>query len=458
MVDDMQQTQISQDILQDNCDYQSFVLAYYDRVANICRRFARDENEKADLVQEFFAKKVLQNDIIAKYRMNLEKRLNNNQPRIPFRRFIFRAVTNFCIEKYRQETNSKKPKELNQDPVEFAFEINTNHYQCNEDLVYDLTILHRALTRVRNFYEEKGKLHYWLIYKESVLDRVFGFAKANSSAGQSVENVEIPDSKEFVESIRRKYLPDSNNNQDVYNIQSTVKRFLCSTLDMIFEAESDHKDDPEEKNRMYHEWLSMFIQNDESLFLALNAALRVGPAFNATESSMKSMSIAMAMDLRAESEIITAEEIGYLLTYRLDMPLTEWLDSRKLIEIIPAKSPFIPARRPSGIRPLSLALILEPDPAEEQALEKVGIVELLRLVKDHSKSLAGLKEHPVPTQIFTLFYTLVSAIAIYRYRTRLHSIDDAMLRNNINWYLKQEWLDPRVKRLFKTVLSDPAVW
>jgi hypothetical protein len=451
----MDQSLFSQALMMGNdCDFQAFTLTYYDRIFSICRRYARDENDAADLTQEFLTHKVFEKGLIAKYQAKMSKVQDDGEERIPFRRYLYRSVTLFCIDQGRKQNHTP---EQNQDPIEFDFIEKIDASGSPGDIDYAMSILHRAFSKVRNHYAKKDKLHYWEIFKETLFEKRMKRQKISvAETVGSVEDHEFHEenSKEFYEEILRKYLPGVTKVQKIFEIQQTVKRMLISTLDVIFEAETDDKTDPEEKNNVYQDWQRILMTGDRALYSALQAALRVGPTSIGETASGMSLSISMDMAMPSSPNDITSDELGYLLNYRLEMPLTEWIDSKKLISLIPIGSPFKPQTYPRNVRELSLGVILDPTLPEAMALENLNVAELLRFLKDHSKKLANVRDNPVPVQIFTLFYTMISVLALDRYHVKLHSIPKKTLTDNIRWYLREEWLDDRIKRLFKHFITD----
>lgn len=157
----MDQSQISHDIFKKAVDLQALILSYKDRIVSICHRYARNENKAEELAQEFIAVNLFEKDLVGKY----QKRSTTS---IPFRKYLYRAVANHCIDKCRRKSIAK---EMFQDSVEFEFArvaqtTNARHY-----LEWAMSLLHRAFTKLRAYYMKKGKENYWLIFKESILDK-----------------------------------------------------------------------------------------------------------------------------------------------------------------------------------------------------------------------------------------------------------------------------------------------
>ncbi|MFM7592308.1 MAG: hypothetical protein ACKO85_10990, partial [Isosphaeraceae bacterium] len=253
--------------------------------------------------------------------------------------------------------------------------------------------------------------------------------------------------------IRNKYLPESKNNQDIFDICTTVRKKVVSTFDLIFESEAIDKNNPLEKDEIFRDWLGIFSRFNESLFSALTAALITSSISDSIASFSATNSMQMALNLPTSLEDITSEELGYLLAYRINMPLVEWIDSKKLVDLIPKNSPFAAKYQFSNLRNLSLEVLLDPSPEERNALAAIPVVELLSLIKKHSRKLASKKDLPIPSTIYALFYSLTSVIALDRYKSKIYSISDKELRKNLSWYIQRDWMDDRVKKYFLQFLG-----
>lgn len=444
----MDQSSFSLHLIDGNeIDYTAFTLAYHDSIYSICRRYSRDEHDASDLTQEFLVSKIFENDLINKYKL----RVDQSQPRMPFRKYLFRSVTYFCIEKGRKRN---KTGEVAQDPINLEFLIEEAEGIDRADLEYAVNILHRTFSRVRNYYEEKGRLNYWFVFKENTLDPYLRRENQEMAESAVVEDTSAADhlsrkvASRRVFEIRNRYLPESSNNQDVFDICTTVRKKVVSTFDLILESDAFEKNNSHEKDEIFRDWLGIFSRFDESLFSALSAALITSSRSESISSQSATQSMQLVLELPTRLDELTSEELAYLLGYRINMPLIEWIDSKTLVEMIPKKSPFISRNKSTKVRMLSIEVLLDPSPEEFNALTGLPVVELLKLIKNHSRELARNKDLPIPATIYGLFYTLASVLAFDRYKQRIYSITDHELRKNTSWYIQREWIDERVKRYF----------
>ena len=449
----MDRTNFSMNLFENNeIDYNAFTLAYQDTIFSICRRYSRDDHDARDLTQDFFVDKIIGNDLINKYKLRVEGLLDASQPKIPFRKYLYRSVTYFCIQQGRKQSKSKV---VNQDPVEFDFFVEEREGIDQVDLEYAVSLLHRTFSRVRNYYEERQKLHHWLIFKENTLDPFIKKVDPEQALSNPDDNLsDDEDSKRKqvsrrVQEIRQKYLPESSSNQQVFDICSRVKSKVVSTFDMVVESEAFNKADSQEKDEIFQDWVKIFRRCDESLLSALSAAILTSPKSDSLASISATQSLQMALSLPNSIEEITPEEMSYLLIYRKNMPLVEWIDSKQLVDLIPKHSEFAASHPSSNVRRLSIEVLFDPLPDEASALANIPVVELLKLIKSHSRKLASNQKNPIPSPIFGLFYTLTSVIAFDRYQERIFSITDQEMHDNIRWYISKDWVDERIKKYFQ---------
>ena len=62
-----------------------------------------------------------------------------------------------------------------------------------------------------------------------------------------------------------------------------------------------------------------------------------------------------------------------------------------------------------------------------------------------AKQLRHRPDHSVPEIFAQLLYTLANVVAIVRCKHDLHTIGSASLAGNVRWFLKQPWLDDRLR-------------
>jgi hypothetical protein len=117
-------------------------------------------------------------------------------------------------------------------------------------------------------------------------------------------------------------------------------------------------------------------------------------------------------------------------------------------------------RSPSRLsRPACLLTLIDPTPAESEALAQADLVGLLKRLKLLAKQLRHRPDHSIPEVFSQLLYTLTSVLGVVRCEVDLHTISEAELAGNIRWFLRQPWLDDRVRPLLETgleMLRSPA--
>ncbi len=158
--------------------------------------------------------------------------------------------------------------------------------------------------------------------------------------------------------------------------------------------------------------------------------------------------------------------MGILLSFRLELPLTEMLDGTELQRYIPRSSVFWPTRReraapaPSSARPtrpICLLTLLDPSHDEEEALAAVDVVGLLASLKSYAKQLHRRTDHTLPAIFAPLFYTICSVLAMTRSGVSLHSIEHESLIGNARRFLNEPWIDDRIRDLFQAAIAtDPT--
>src|SRR5262249_27527200 len=103
------------------------------------------------------------------------------------------------------------------------------------------------------------------------------------------------------------------------------------------------------------------------------------------------------------------DELGILLGFHLELPLSELIDAAELMRYIPPSSPLLSLPRagsraqPGGgpvparaSRRACLLTLIDPTPAESEALARVDLVGLLARLKLLAKQLRHRGDHTVP--------------------------------------------------------------
>lgn len=79
-------------------------------------------------------------------------------------------------------------------------------------------------------------------------------------------------------------------------------------------------------------------------------------------------------------------------------------------------------------------------------------LDLLRLTKWFAKSSRSRINSPLPREIATLLYFAAIAAAYTRCQTRITQLDDAALREGLEWGAQQCWVDDETRSLFQEAL------
>lgn len=95
--------------------------------------------------------------------------------------------------------------------------------------------------------------------------------------------------------------------------------------------------------------------------------------------------------------------------------------------------------------------------AEELLLNSLGDlfshphppIEMLVLVKDFAKAIGHHPDSPIPEEISTVIYLAAIVVAMVRCGERITDLDDAALRESVQWALSQKWLDAETRLLFQ---------
>jgi hypothetical protein len=163
------------------------------------------------------------------------------------------------------------------------------------------------------------------------------------------------------------------------------------------------------------------------------------------------------------------DELSILLSFRMELPLIQILDVIEVQAFIPPASRLWPYHREEihggpgkrGVtshpqRPLCLMTLIAPTPTEEEELSSADLLGLLGRLKSLAKQMRRRPDHSVPEILSQLLYTIVNVVAMVRCQAELHTIGAESLGGNIRWFLKQTWLDDRIRPLFQSGLAALA--
>lgn len=427
-------------LLFENPDY--FAIQYYERIWRAFLARCRNPARADDLTQQFFERKVLEGKLLEKFRQSLESVMPEGGPTgvnasaLPsFRKFLYRSVDNFYVDHYRK---SKKHDAPNFDPQEHDGLVTAEARDLDPDALYALSVLHQAAQSVRNHFRKKNKPRHWELFESLVLAEYLTGATPVS-----------------LEELRQRHFPGSRDNQDIHNCLTTVKRVFQKVLITYFESESD---DPATSDELFHEWMEIIRRSNASLHSALQAAYRTVdiPSADASMAASAGMVRYEGVDSRETDHPIDNDEMAILLSFRLDLPLHQWVNGDRMMAILPRKSTRASNELAARFRELSMSSLMDPDQSAAALMGTVSMIDVLRLVKDESKRLTKTGDGTFPKNIHKLFYTLAASIAAYCNDTRLSTLDERSMLSNLRWYLEQPWLDDRVRTLFREILAVRA--
>jgi hypothetical protein len=134
-----------------------------------------------------------------------------------------------------------------------------------------------------------------------------------------------------------------------------------------------------------------------------------------------------------------------------DSPI--WPSKRARAQQTPARS------RPRLARPFCLLSLIDPTPEEAEVLAEIDLVGLLGRLKSLAKQLRYRPDHSTPEVFAQLLYTTVNVLGLVRCGAALHTIGAAPLAGNVRWFLRQSWIDDRLRPLLLAglgTLESPA--
>jgi hypothetical protein len=78
---------------------------------------------------------------------------------------------------------------------------------------------------------------------------------------------------------------------------------------------------------------------------------------------------------------------------------------------------------------------------------------MLQRVKRFAKACRNDPHGPLPQEVATVLYFASLVAALLRHQQRITSLDDAALRQGVEWVLAQQWIDDSTRSLFQEALS-----
>jgi DNA-directed RNA polymerase specialized sigma24 family protein len=408
----------------DLSDWQTFSLAYYDSILRAFRFLRVSEADTDDLAHSFLIKTAEGNFLEAFGKFRDRERASGKSAR--FRGYLYQSLQNHTRDFYRRRARDLRQQPL--DPVAAASIISVPDLPLDPDAIYALDILHQALQSLRSHCERTGKPHLWVVFEETLLADEFRGRSRKSRA-------------ELLAMLGR------DDPQALDNALTTAKRAFRRLVQEVIPQWPGENADPSSR---FADWLEILRRSNASQYDLLHLAYRVTPRLDhSSQANSASMIVREARsrtdDRRPEvepAEALSDDEMGVLLGFWLEMPLTRWLEPSEWAGFLPIFDRFYPTRegrvRPDRAgRSPCLLTILAPDP-EESVL---------------AKQLHLRTNHAVPGVFSELIYTAIATLAILRYQTSVHTIGSMSLAKNVRWFLGQSWLDGRLRPLLEAGLG-----
>jgi DNA-directed RNA polymerase specialized sigma24 family protein len=425
----------------DLADWQAFCLAYNDPILRALRLLRVPEGEVEDLAQSFLLK-VAEKNFLQSYRAFQEKEAREGR-RARFRTYLYRSIQHHVYDFHRQRGKQARTFSVATDASQL-FDVEGSDSTLDPDALYALDVLHQAIQALRRHCERTGKPQYWVFFEETYLANEFRGRRGKSRA-------------ELLEAY------PGLSPQRLDNGLTTAKRAFRRFVEEVMPRGLRDEDQPAER---FEEWMAILRDSNASQFNLLHLAYRVMPFLGADMSQTGSTAMvvdsnpagAPACGYEEPALVLDDDELSILLGFHLELPLTELLDAAELTRYIPPSSTLwslprvgSPGRvglgRSSGRprRPVCLLTLIDPTPAEADALVKSDLVGLLERLKSLAKQLRHRTDHTVPEVFAQLLYTLVNVLATTRCGVDLHTIGPATLARNVRWFLHQSWLDDRIR-------------
>jgi DNA-directed RNA polymerase specialized sigma24 family protein len=440
-------TRSEEDLTRDGdlADWRAFSIAYYETILRALRLLRVPEGDVEDQAHAFLLK-ASDRDFLNAFRAH-KAREGQAGRRARFRSYLYRSLQHHVIDSYRSRRSRPAEQYVGTDP--FAGIPAEENPALDPDALYALDVLHQAIQSLRRHCERIGKPHLWTIFEETHLASEF----RGRSGMSRTELLQLFPGKDA------SFLDNS---------LTTAKRAFRRIILEVIPLGLRDGATPSER---FGEWMEILGRSNASQFNLLQLAYRVAPLMSMDPSQANSSELVVEgrgaqawAFLDEEIRVPSDDETGILLSFRMELPLTEMLDGAELQRYIPPSSVFWPALRDRGstgsarsasrpVRPISLMTLLDPTPAEDAALAEVDLPGLLGRMKSYVKQLYRRTDHAVPAIFAPLFYTIFSVLAMTRCGVVLHSIDHAALVGNINWFLDQPWIDDRLRPLFKAGIA-----
>lgn len=423
--------------------WHAFSLAYYEPIRRALRLLRVPEGDIDELANAFLIKAHEKNFLDAYRDFQHRARGEGWEPK--FRKYLYRSLQHHVRDGHRQRTTRSHEEALS--PLAAASLPAPDDLSLGLDALYALDILHQALQALRLHCERTGKPHVWLIFEELLL--------ADEFRGR--------------EPMTRQRLLErfpGKTPQFLDNCLTTAKRVFRRLIQELIPQ--DPKDSETAAER-FEDWMAILRESHASQFNKLHVAYRVTPYLALDESELGSSAFTpegSALRSRyAEPAFETsdADEIGLLLSFRLELRLEETFAPETLHKFIPSDSPLWPNRPSRGAadegelqaseRRVCLLTFIDPTPEQADAFKTIDLEGLLGLIKRYAKLLPKRNDHALPHLFAHLLYTIVNVLALLRCESMIHTISRESMVGNIRWFLKEPWLDARLRPLFQEGLT-----
>jgi DNA-directed RNA polymerase specialized sigma24 family protein len=427
----------------DLANWNAFCLAYYQPILRALRFLRVPEGQADDLAHSFLVKAAERN-FLDTFRAFQARESQAGRP-ARFRRYLYCSLQNHVRDAYRARASRVREQPLVPRLAD-TLEADSG-LSLDPDALFALDVLHQAVQALRRHCERTGKPHLWVIFEEFLLASEFRGRRCKTRA-------------ELLEEFGQ------DDPQFLDNALTTAKRAFRRFVQDVIPRGLRDQVTPAER---FDEWMAILRKSNASQFNLLHLAYRVTPFLSPDMNQIPS--VALLVDERVEPDgggaaceyeepslVPGDDELSILLSFRLELPLGEMLDATDLQNHIPPTSPLWPLPRAgTGAharrdRPACLLTLIDPSPAEAEALEGIDLLGLLERLKSLAKQLRWRPDHSVPEVFTRLLYTTVTVLALVRCGAEIHSVGAGPLAGNVRWFLRQPWLDDRLRPLFESGL------
>ncbi len=326
----------------DVANWQAFCLAYYDPILRALRLLRVPEGDVEDLAHSFLLKAAERN-FLETFRAFRERQEDDGR-RVRFRTYLYRSIQNHVRDFHRETGRGGRVHSL--DPEAAQALAAEPEATLDPDALYALDVLHQAIQALRRHCERSGKPQFWVFFEETLLANEFRGRRGKTRA-------------ELLEAF------PGLDPQRLDNGLTTTKRAFRRFVEEVIPRGLRDEARPGER---FDEWMALLRQSNASQFNLLHLAYRVMPYFGPDMSQAASTALVVNQDRVGGSASAYQEpalvpdddELGILLGFHLELPLSELLDAAELLRYIPPSSPLLSLPRPDrgrarapAIRPLA---------------------------------------------------------------------------------------------------------